>query len=35
MRAIRQLALDRRTFLRGGASMLALPWLDAMVPALR
>jgi hypothetical protein len=35
MRACRQLALDRRTFLRGGASLLALPWLDAMVPALR
>ncbi|HZN41721.1 MAG TPA: DUF1552 domain-containing protein [Planctomycetota bacterium] len=35
MRAIRQLVLDRRTFLRGGTSLLALPWLDAMVPALR
>ena len=35
MRVCRQLALDRRTFLRAGASVLALPWLDAMVPALR
>lgn len=35
MRAIRQLNLDRRTFLRGGTSVLALPWLDAMMPALR
>lgn len=35
MRAIRQLALDRRTFLRGSAACLALPWLDAMLPALR
>lgn len=35
MRPIRQLALDRRTFLRGSACALALPWLDAMQPALR
>ena len=28
------LALDRRSFLRGGAACLALPWLDAMQPAL-
>src|SRR5262245_22131629 len=35
MRVCRQLALDRRTFLRCGTSLLALPWLDAMVPALR
>lgn len=27
-------ALDRRTFLRGTGAALALPWLDAMVPAL-
>lgn len=27
--------LDRRTFLRGSAAALALPWLDAMQPALR
>jgi hypothetical protein len=26
-------ALDRRTFLRGGATCLALPWLSAMAPA--
>ena len=26
-------SLDRRTFLRGGAAAIALPWLDAMVPA--
>ena len=26
-------ALDRRTFLRGSAACLALPWLDAMQPA--
>lgn len=35
MRVIHGLALDRRTFLRGGACCLALPWLDAMQPALR
>ena len=34
MPAIRQLALDRRTLLRGGAVGLALPWLDAMQAAL-
>lgn len=34
MRVIRRLALDRRTLLRGGAASLALPWLDAMAPAL-
>lgn len=33
MHPIRRLCLDRRTFLRGGTSMLALPWLDAMGPA--
>lgn len=33
MAVIRRLALDRRTFLRGSASILALPWLDAMAPA--
>jgi hypothetical protein len=33
MPAIRQLALDRRTFLRGSCAALALPWLDAMQPA--
>src|SRR5262245_12954510 len=26
--------LERRTFLRGMSATLALPWLDAMVPAL-
>ena len=31
---LRQLHLDRRTLLRGGAAALALPWLDAMQPAL-
>lgn len=30
---MRRLALDRRTFLRGGAACLALPWLDAMQAA--
>ncbi len=35
MRPIRQLALDRRTFLRGAATCMALPWLEAMAPALR
>src|SRR5688572_1935652 len=34
MPTIRRVALDRRTFLRGGTAMLALPWLDAMQPAL-
>lgn len=33
MRPIRRLALDRRTFLRGSACAVALPWLDAMQPA--
>src|SRR5690606_28808064 len=28
-------ALSRRTFLRGSGAVLALPWLDAMQPALR
>src|SRR5262245_40192906 len=31
---IRKLALPRRTFLRGAGAALALPFLDAMVPAL-
>lgn len=31
---LRQAALDRRTLLRGGAACLALPWLDAMLPAM-
>lgn len=31
---LRRVALDRRTLLRGGAVSLALPWLDAMVPAM-
>ncbi|HEB51765.1 MAG TPA: DUF1552 domain-containing protein [bacterium] len=34
MLPIRRIALDRRTLLRGGAVGLALPWLDAMAPAL-
>lgn len=34
MPAIRRLALDRRAFLRGSATAMALPWLDAMRPAL-
>ncbi len=34
MRPFRGTALDRRTFLRGAGAMLALPWLDAMLPAL-
>ena len=34
MPVIRRLALDRRTLLRGGAAALALPWLEAMQPAL-
>ena len=33
MRPLRQLRLDRRALLRGGAAALALPWLDAMLPA--
>lgn len=35
MPPLRQIALDRRTFLRGGAAAVALPWLDAMVPVCR
>ncbi|MBK8099642.1 MAG: DUF1552 domain-containing protein [Planctomycetes bacterium] len=35
MRPFRQVALDRRTFLRGSGAALALPWLQAMTPALR
>ncbi len=31
---IRKKALDRRTFLRGAGTALALPFLDAMIPAL-
>ena len=31
---LRRAALDRRTLLRGGAASLALPWLDAMLPAM-
>ena len=31
---ITKLSLDRRTFLRGAAATIALPFLDAMVPAL-
>lgn len=34
MPVLRRFALDRRTLLRGGAAALALPWLDAMAPAL-
>lgn len=34
MRPIHGTALDRRTFLRGAGAMLALPCLDAMLPAL-
>ncbi len=34
MRVIRGVHLDRRTFLRGSCAALALPWLDAMRPAL-
>jgi len=34
MMIIRKKALDRRTFLRGAGTALALPFLDAMVPAL-
>jgi hypothetical protein len=33
MRPFRNLALDRRCFLRGAGAMLALPWLEAMTPA--
>lgn len=32
---LRRLALSRRAFLRGSGTAIALPWLDAMVPALR
>ena len=31
---IRQIALPRRTFIRGMGATLALPFLDAMVPAM-
>ena len=31
---IRKISLPRRTFLRGMGATLALPFLDAMVPAL-
>lgn len=31
---LRRVALDRRALLRGGAACLALPWLDAMLPAM-
>ncbi|MCA8944544.1 MAG: DUF1552 domain-containing protein [Planctomycetes bacterium] len=31
---LRRRALSRRTFLRGSGALVALPWLDAMVPAL-
>lgn len=34
MLPIRQRALDRRSFLRGAGAAVALPWLDAMAPAL-
>jgi hypothetical protein len=34
MPPFRQVALDRRTFLRGASAMVAVPWLDAMQPAL-
>jgi len=34
MPPIRRLALDRRAFLRGSSACIALPWLDAMTPAL-
>ena len=33
MPSFRNLALDRRTFLRGAGALVALPWLDAMQPA--
>jgi hypothetical protein len=35
MHPIRHRALDRRAFLRGTGACLALPWLEAMVPARR
>ena len=31
---ITKMSLPRRTFLRGMGAAVALPWLDAMVPAL-
>ena len=31
---IRKLSLSRRRFLRGAGATIALPWLDAMCPAL-
>jgi len=31
---ITKMALPRRTFLRGVGTAIALPWLDAMLPAL-
>ena len=31
---VRRLALSRRALLRGTAAVVALPWLDAMRPAL-
>ena len=34
MNPLRRRPLDRRTFLRGAGAVVALPWLDAMVPAL-
>ena len=34
MTNLRQKALDRRTLLRGGAACLALPWSEAMQPAM-
>ncbi|MBL8754829.1 MAG: DUF1552 domain-containing protein [Planctomycetes bacterium] len=34
MPPLRRLALDRRTFLRGTGAAIALPWLEAMQPAL-
>jgi hypothetical protein len=33
MHPFRGTALDRRTFLRGSGALLAVPWLDAMLPA--
>ena len=33
MANLRRIALDRRTVLRGGFACLALPWLEAMQPA--
>ena len=32
---ITKLALPRRTFIRGMGATLALPFLDAMIPAMR